>query len=347
MMILPKYISCLLSAALLCSGTEAFSLSTIASPTKSTTASTTWPLYTIPNNNDFNDGIIMVDRRSLFQSATATTISAIVGGSVLSSPSSALAAVDATPSKVVVAGATGQTGRRILERLAAKPGLSVVAGVRSVDKAREALSKDSTVIRGAMVQQVGSVDTSAVELKHLDVVKDSVDQLAATLEGADSLVIATGFVPSNPLKMNEFAHQVDNLGTKALVDAAKKAGVKKVVMVSSILTNGRNWGQEKSPGFVVTNAFGNVLDEKLEAELYLRKSGMDYTIVRPGGLKAKPPSGPLVISGEDTLNAGEISRDLVADVCVASLSDSKASNKVLEIIESEEGGPQVFNGLNM
>lgn len=118
-------------------------------------------------------------------------------------------------------------------------------------------------------------------------------------------------------------------------------------MVSSILTNGRNWGQEKSPGFVVTNAFGNVLDEKLVAENYLRKSGLDYTIVRPGGLKAKPPTGALKISGEDTLIAGEISRDLVADVCVASLTDKKASNKVLEIIEDEGTEPRVFNGLNM
>lgn len=58
-------------------------------------------------------------------------------------------------------------------------------------------------------------------------------------------------------------------------------------------------------------------------------------------------SGPLVISGEDTLNSGEISRDLVADVCVASLSDAKASNKVLEIIEDDGKPPQVFNGLVM
>jgi hypothetical protein len=64
-------------------------------------------------------------------------------------------------------------------------------------------------------------------------------------------------------------------------------------------------------------------------------------------LKAKPPAGALVISGEDTLVAGEISRDLVADVCVASLSDSKASKKVLEIIEDEETPAKVFNGLNM
>lgn len=65
------------------------------------------------------------------------------------------------------------------------------------------------------------------------------------------------------------------------------------------------------------------------AENYLKKSGIDFTIVRPGGLKAKPPTGALQISGEDTLNSGEISRDLVADVCVASLTDAKASNKVL------------------
>ena len=89
------------------------------------------------------------------------------------------------------------------------------------------------------------------------------------------------------------------------------------------------------------------MDEKLVAENHLKASGIDYTIVRPGGLKAKPPSGSLRISGEDTLVAGEISRDLVADVCVASLTDKKASNKVLEIIEDEETEPKVFNGLNM
>jgi len=197
------------------------------------------------------------------------------------------------------------------------------------------------------------VDASAVSLAQLDVVKNSVPQLTTTLTGADALVIATGFVPGNPFQMGKEAHLVDNVGTIALVDAAKAAGVKKVVLVSSILTNGRAWGQEKSPGFVVTNAFGGVLDEKIVAENYLRKSGLDYTIVRPGGLKSTPPSGKLVISAEDTLNSGEISRDLVADVCVASLFDSDASNKVVEIFENESPGATAppegkwFYGLKM
>merc|ERR1712205_114368 len=130
--------------------------------------------------------------------------------------------------------------------------------------------------------KVDAVDTKGVRLAKLDVVAMSVDDMAAALSGSDALVIATGFVPDNPLKMDAQAHAVDNLGTVALVDAAKKAGVKKVVMVSSILTNGRAWGQEKSAGFVITNA---------------------------GGLKAKPPTGALLVSKEDSLNSGEVSRD--------------------------------------
>ena len=57
-----------------------------------------------------------------------------------------------------------------------------------------------------------------------------------------------------------------------------------------------------------------MLEQKLIAEKHLRASGMDWTIVRPGGLKADPPTGALFVSGENTLNSGEISRDLVADV---------------------------------
>merc|ERR1719327_206452 len=178
----------------------------------------------------------------------------------------------------------------------------------------------------------------------------SVDAMAATLKGADALVIAVGFVPGNPFKMDAAAHAVDNVGTVALVDAAKAAGVRKVVLITSILTDAGAWGQLDSAGYKVTNAFGQVLEAKLVAEKYLRASGLDWTIVRPGGLKADPPTGALFVSGENTLNSGEISRDLVADVSVAALFDAKASNKVVEIVESDKDGNAkngVFNGLKM
>lgn len=69
---------------------------------------------------------------------------------------------------MVVAGSTGQTGRRILERLA-QSGSTVVAGVRNVEKATKALGESSTVLRGAMVQKVEGVDVGkGVELRRLD-----------------------------------------------------------------------------------------------------------------------------------------------------------------------------------
>lgn len=184
----------------------------------------------------------------------------------------------------------------------------------------------------------------------LDVETLGVAELTANLKGVDGLVIAVGFVPGNPFKMTAAAQAVDNVGTVKLIDAAKAAGVKKVVLVSSILTDAGTWGQLDSAGYKITNAFGQVLEAKLVAEKYLRASGLDWTIVRPGGLKGDPPTGALFVSGENTLNSGEISRDLVADVSVAALFDAKASNKVVEIVESDKDGNAktgIFNGLKM
>lgn len=333
--------SAALTILLLSLAKEAIAFSALPSSSlRATAASST--LFAAAKNEDDSTSAALSRRDLLTQTITFTA-----AATLFSSPLIASAEDDIKPPTVVVAGATGQTGRRVLERLASQPNTSVIAAVRNVDKATKSLSESSTVVRGAMIQKVPSLNAAGIELRKLDLASDSTADITSVLSGADSLVIAVGFVPGNPLKMNAAAHEVDNVGTCKLIDAAKAAGVKKVVMVSSMLTNGRAWGQEKSPGFLITNAFGNVLDEKLVAENYLKASGLDYTIVRPGGLKAKPPSGALLISGEDTLNSGEISRDLVADVCVASLTDGKASKKVLEIIEDEESGPKVFNGLNM
>lgn len=255
-------------------------------------------------------------RDMLFKAAGVATTLTFLPSSARADGESTEAPPSTSIRKVVVAGATGQTGGKVLSKLMSDSQYTVTGGVRNIQKASKSL---------------GSTGAS---LTKIDVVEDSFESLTSSLEGADGLIIACGMNPGkNLLRMAAAAHEVDNVGTCKLIDAAKKAGVKKVVLVSSILTNGRAWGQEDSPGFKITNAFGNALDEKLEAEKYLRASGLDYTIVRPGGLQAKAPVGALSINEEDTLNSGEISRDLVADVCITSLNDPKAKNKVLEIIE--------------
>lgn len=232
--------------------------------------------------------------------------------------------VDARPARaadknVFVAGATGQTGRLVTRLLCERGNVNVLAGVRNEAKA----------------QELGLLCAS---VKHLDVT-ESVEAIAASLAGAQSVVCALGFAPGNPLKYSQAAHAVDNVGTCRLIDACKLAKVDNLVLVTSILTAGRKWGQQNSPGFVITNAFGGVLDEKLVAEDYLKASGLGYVIVRPGGLR-NDVGGSITISGEDTLSSGEVARSSVAQVCVEAVFASPSTKKVVEVIETEQGTPK-------
>lgn len=83
-----------------------------------------------------------------------------------------------------------------------------------------------------------------------------------------------------------------------MVDACQQKGIRRMVLVSSILVNGAAVGQFLNPAYIVLNIFGLTLVAKLQAEKYMRKSGIDYTIIRPGGLKNEPPSGNIVLAKE-------------------------------------------------
>ena len=92
--------------------------------------------------------------------------------------------------------------------------------------------------------------------------------------------------------------QVDNYGTVNLVEACRKQNVNRFILISSILVNGAAMGQLLNPAYIFLNVFGLTLVAKLQAEQHIRKSGINYTIVRPGGLKNDPPKGNIVMEPE-------------------------------------------------
>lgn len=92
--------------------------------------------------------------------------------------------------------------------------------------------------------------------------------------------------------------QVDNFGTVNLVEACRKVGVNRFILISSILVNGAAMGQILNPAYIFLNVFGLTLIAKLQAEQYIRRSGINYTIIRPGGLRNEPPTGNLVMEPE-------------------------------------------------
>jgi uncharacterized protein YbjT (DUF2867 family) len=202
--------------------------------------------------------------------------------------------------KAFVAGATGETGRRIVRELVDRQ-IPVRAMVRDLDTARAILPAEVALIIG-----------------------DVLDPRTIATAIGDSTVIlcATGAKPSlNPAG----PYQVDYEGTKNLVDAAKSLGIQQFVFVSSLCV---------SKFFHPLNLFWLILWWKQQAEQYLRTSGLNYTIVRPGGLKNEDSANPIVMSGADTLFEGSIARQQVARVCVESLTHSQSKNKTIEIVST-------------
>ncbi|MEM6597506.1 MAG: SDR family oxidoreductase [Cyanobacteria bacterium P01_C01_bin.69] len=214
--------------------------------------------------------------------------------------------------RVLVAGATGQTGKRVVEQLLAQEGIAVRALVRDTEKAASQLEGKAEIT-------VGDVSKPAT--------------LQAALVDCQMLISATGAAPSlDPTG----PYKVDYEGNKNLVDAAKAAGVEHFVMVSSLCV---------SKIFHPLNLFWGILYWKKQAEDYLKQSGVPYTIVRPGGLKNEEDTQPIVMSSADTLFEGNIPRQKVAKVCVEALSEPTAKNKVVEIITSETAVARPFETL--
>ncbi|MEH2111916.1 NAD(P)H-binding protein [Nostoc sp.] len=213
--------------------------------------------------------------------------------------------------KAFVAGATGETGRRIVQELIAR-NIPVIALVRDIEKARGILSPEAELVVGDVLQP---------------------ESLTAALGDSTVLLVATGakpsFDPTGPYK-------VDFEGTKNLVDAAKTKGIEHFVLVSSLCT---------SQLFHPLNLFWLILLWKKQAEEYIQKSGLTYTIVRPGGLKNEDNSDPIVMQNADTLFDGSIPRQKVAKVTIEALFEADARNKIVEIVAKPEAASKSFKEL--
>ena len=210
--------------------------------------------------------------------------------------------------KAFVAGATGETGRRIVKQLVDR-GITVRALVRDVAAARSVLPTEVELIVG-----------------------DVLDVASLGIAMGDSTVVfcATGARPS----FDPFGpYRVDYEGMKNLVDMAKPKGIEHFVMVSSLCT---------SQFFHPLNLFWLILVWKKQAETYLQQSGLVYTIVRPGGLKSVDNTDKIIMSQADTLFEGSISRTKVAQVCVESLFQPSARNQIVEIVASPEAPEKSF-----
>jgi len=218
----------------------------------------------------------------------------------------------------MLTGATGFVGRSIVRELLAK-GLTPVCLVRSTEKL---LQQHRAVDPDRLVPVVGNLTD-----------RNALRQAAEMSQAAIHLV---GIIIARPLRGQTFA-RTHTQGTMNVVDAVQRAGVRRYVHMSALGTR--------------PDAVATYHRTKWAAEEYVRRSGLDWTILRPSLIHGPdgefmrlmkrfmcglmPPAIPYF--GDGLAKIQPVYVKDVARCFVQSLLDSKTIGQVYPL-----GGPKVY-----
>jgi uncharacterized protein YbjT (DUF2867 family) len=187
---------------------------------------------------------------------------------------------------VLVAGGHGKIALRLL-RLLAERGHRARGLIRKPEQAADVEAVGAVAVLGDL---------------------ESEPSLEPYVRGADAVVFAAGAGPGSGAARKR---TVDLGGAVKLADAAVALGVRRYVMVGSIGADRPETGSE---------AMRPYLEAKAEADRYVVASGLDYTIVRPGGLTDDPGTGRVrlttALGGRGTVPRDDVAA-VLADVLEA------------------------------
>ena len=213
--------------------------------------------------------------------------------------------------EVAVAGGHGQVALRLL-RLLSDRGDRARGLIRNPDHAADVEATGATAV--------------GADIENLDA-----DGLARSMAGVDAVVFAAGAgAGSGPARKRT----VDYGGAVKLIEAARMNDISRYLIVSAIGANHpENWSDEMRPYY----------EAKANADAELVDSGLDYTIVRPGGLTDDPGTG-LVAAAAD-LGYGRIPRDDVAATLLACLDEPRTIGKAFDLISGDTAIPDALAAL--
>jgi nucleoside-diphosphate-sugar epimerase len=206
--------------------------------------------------------------------------------------------------RVVIAGGHGQIARR-LQRLLAQRGDQPVGIIRKPEHARDL------------------VDAGA-EPMLCDLESAGIADVSRLLESADAAVFAAGAGPGSGAARKE---TVDHAAAVLFADAAEAAGVRRFLVISSM-------GADRPPPEGTDPVFAAYLRAKAAADANVQsRNGLDWTILRPGHLTNDPGTGRVTLA--ESTGGGAVTRDDVAAVLVALLSEPGSVGRTLELIHGD------------
>ncbi len=234
--------------------------------------------------------------------------------------------------KVLLTGATGRTGALVMQKLRSLPDKFKPIGLaRSPVKVAEKFGSTAGFIIGD-ITNFSDLKSAIADCDALVILTSAVPQLKAPPQ--------PGQKPEFEFEPGGMPEQVDWLGQKNQIDAAKQAGVQHIVLVGSM--GGTN---PNNPLNDLGN--GKILIWKRQAEQYLIDSGIKYTIIRAGGLLDQPGGKrELIVGKNDTLLTNppngiptSIPREDVAELVVQALIQPNAIDKAFDVISKPEDDP--------
>ena len=210
---------------------------------------------------------------------------------------------------VLVAGGHGQVARLLLRRLAD-------GGHRARGLIRDPAQAAALTALGA--------EPVVCDLER--------DEVGPHVGSAEAIVYAAGAGPgSGP----ERKKTVDFGGAVKCVEAAERLGVRRFVMVSSIGAHDPEAGEEPMRPY---------LRAKADADRRLAESGLDWTIVRPDGLRDEPGTGRVAVH-TDFGHRGPIPRDDVALVLFELLVQEAAVRVTFELFTGDVPAAEAVRAL--
>ncbi|WP_076460027.1 NAD(P)-binding oxidoreductase [Limosilactobacillus caccae] len=196
--------------------------------------------------------------------------------------------------KILVVGAHGRTGIATVKELLKSPQFVPIAGIRNKT-------------------QIAQFKNLGVETRFIDV-RESVAKIKVQLTGIDAIVIAL-----------EGGWMVSLDGKVKVAQAAQQAGIKRLVLVSAGAI--QHFHDEKIMSWM--KEMEEYSAALYYADMFVRNSSLDYTIVRPESLTDEPGTG-LVNIGQD-LSHTTVSRTDLARVIVQSLASDNTVRKAFDL----------------
>ena len=167
------------------------------------------------------------------------------------------------------------------------------------------------------------LEALGAEVGLLDIEAQDADGFAAAFADCDAVVFTAGGGPDGDI---ERKRTVDLEGSTKSIDGAKKAGIRRFVQVSAI-------GADDPVPDDAAEVWKAYVAAKRDADVAVRASDLDWTILRPGTLIDDPATG--LVSLAPKLDRGKVSRADVAAVVAALLDEDATIGKQWELVSGD------------